>query len=312
MNNLVKLIWRRQRNTLWFAFGFTLLAIGIMTGMTVSNLRSTDVLELVGDSIQRWEMYSGDYFNAYSNILIFIYWLVGLLLMNRDLKDNFNQFLFTSGYSRRRVYWTKYFLAQGFLLVTTVAGIAVQYGVAAEMLPSGIGFHLAWAGVLTSWLGGLLISWLFFAITWFAALIVGQTASLLVTAAGFTLSSFGTLPIYLKLVNNKFWHLSEGQTLVLGFVLMFLATAILIVWGSWLFQRLSLEHNGEYLLFPKLRVPVYIVFVAYLTGLAAVNGLPITIAITFIFTVVFGYAWLWRPKLGEKWHQYQQRHSARE
>ncbi|KRN02068.1 hypothetical protein FD13_GL000374 [Levilactobacillus senmaizukei DSM 21775 = NBRC 103853] len=312
MNNLVKLVWRRQRNTLWFVLAFTVLSIAVTTGMTVNNLESSEVLELVGDSIRRWEMYNGDYFNAYSNILIFVYWLVGLLVMNRDLKDNFNQFLFTSGYSRRRVYWTKFFVVQGFLLLTTVVGIAVQYGVAAVMLPSGIGFHLAWAGVLTSWLGGLLISWLFFAITWFAALIVGQTASLLVTVVGFTLSSFGILQIYLKLVSNRFWHLSEGQTLILGFGLMFLATVSLIVWGAWLFQRLSLEHNGEYLLFPKLRVPVYIVFVAYLTGLAAWNGLPITIAITFISTVLFGYGWLWRPKLGEKWHQYQRQHSARE
>jgi len=82
----------------------------------------------------------------------------------------------------------------------------------------------------------------------------------------------------------------------------------LFVWGAYLYPRLSLEHNGEYLLFPGLKVPVYIVFVVYVTFLNAWNAADGTSAvIAFLVSVAFGYFWLWRPSIMAKWHERRSR-----
>lgn len=88
--------------------------------------------------------------------------------------------------------------------------------------------------------------------------------------------------------------------------LWLLVAVILLIWGSLLFSRLSLEHNGEYLMFPKLRVPLYVVFVAYMTFIFSINAGEWQPAVTaFIISAVFGYLWLWRPQVAEKWRRFR-------
>lgn len=300
---VTKLIWRRHRRLFGMAGGLSLLVALASTLITMHTLHNTDhVTTLVGKSINHWEMYNGGYFSVYSFTLYFLFWIMGLLLMNRDLKDNFNQFLFTSGFSRQRVYWTK--LVVGLVATTVIAilTMVLQYGIFWVSLPAHVTFQLAWPGLITSWVCGLANSIGFFAICWFAALIIGQTGALVITAGGFTLSLVGVGAMLANIMApltqvQQTWRLA-GIWLV--------AALILFIWGAYLYQNLSLEHNGEYLLFPRLRVPVYLVFVLYVTAINGVNAADgFSAIIAFVLSAAFGYCWLWQAKLGEKWHQWR-------
>lgn len=157
-------------------------------------------------------------------------------------------------------------------------------------MPASVTLDLAWPGLITTWLMGLTTSIGFFAICWFAALIIGQTGALWVTLAGFILSLVGIISVNVPGFNLL--TAQQGQWTEIGAWIV--ATIILAVWGAWLYQRLSLEHDGEYLLFPGLRWPVYLVFVIYVTVIFS-GGFHVTTAgiIALLVTVIFGYLWLW-------------------
>lgn len=300
--NLSRLLWRRYRQRFWALLGISVLA-GIAVAWLDAETWTIPNSGLFTDQINQWIVYQSSKFGSvslFSYWLVFVAWLSGLLLMMQDLKDNFNQFLFASGYKRQRIYWTKLGMALVGLLAIDVVTALVQYLTYWIKLPHGMSFNLALPGFLTTWLSGLVLSLLMFAICWFAALIVGQSGALVITVCGFTLSMTG-LMTYFQSVTV---HMATRDIEWLAMGLWLLAALILLVWGSFLFDRLSLEHNGEYLMFPRLRVPLYIVFVLYMTfifSLNAENWQPGTTA--FIIAAIFGYLWLWRPQLIEKWHQ---------
>lgn len=306
---VTKLIWRRHRRTFVLAGLLSLLVAVANDLITLHGLNQTQGhYELVKASINHWEVYNTSNFPAYSFWLLIVAWLLGLVLMNQDLTDNFNQFLFSSGFSRQRVYWTK--LWQGLLAMLVIVSLtlAVQYGIFWVSLPARIGFHLAWPGLITSWGYGLAGSLGMFAMCWFAALIVGQTGALVVTLIGFTLSLSGVAAIFEQLDSKGGlgWDLNGAQWAWLSAGSWVVAALILFIWGAYLYQHLSLEHNGEYLLFPGLRVPVYIVFVVYVTGINGFNGTDTySTIISFLVSAAFGYFWLWRPGIMAKWHRWR-------
>ncbi|WP_158727547.1 ABC transporter permease [Levilactobacillus enshiensis] len=305
-NQLDRLIWRRHRRLFLVIGGVTLLGCFMSTILSLHTLPSS-ATQLVSGNIQKWDMYSESYFSGYPYWLLAAYWIVGLLLMNQDLKDNFNQFLFSSGFSRRRVYWSKIKVAMGALLVIAILTIALEYGMVWAMKPADVGFHLAWPGVLTSWIVGWLTSIGLFSLTWFAALIVGQTGALIVTIVGFTLSLVGSSTISVNILRESGITLNAEQNTWFMAGSWLVAASILFVWGAALYNHLSLEHNGEYLLFPKLKVPVYIVFVVYVTSLSVWGTDGWSLVFWFLASTIFGYCWLWRPRLGEMFHRWRSR-----
>ncbi|MFC0379028.1 ABC transporter permease [Levilactobacillus acidifarinae] len=300
--NLSRLLWRRYRQRFW-----ALLGISVLAGIAVALLDAETWVRhspvLFADQINHWVVYQTSKFGSvsvYSYWLVFVAWLSGMLLMMQDLKENFNQFLFASGYKRQRIYWTKLGMALAGLLVIDVVTAVVQYLTYWIKLPQGTSFNLALPGFLTTWVSGLILALVMFAIGWFAALIVGQSGPLVITVCGFTLSLVGMVTFF----EGVTLHMTTITVEWLAVGSWLLAAVILLVWGSFLFNRLSLEHNGEYLMFPRLRVPLYLVFVGYMTFIFSVNANDLQPAlITFIISAIFGYGWLWRPQLIEKWHQ---------
>ncbi|WP_024747553.1 ABC transporter permease [Levilactobacillus namurensis] len=301
--HLLALFWQRYRQRFW-----ALLAISLVMGLilallnvTTWNLSATDTL--FGNQIHRWEPYLGSAnatFSLYSYWLVFVFWLGGLFLMLLDCTENFNQFLFASGYRRSVIYWTKLGMSLVGLVAVAVITTLEQYLIYWLHVPHGVTLNLAWPGVLTSWALGLAMSLGMFALSWFAALIVGQTGPLMVTIGGFTISLIGVANIIQGLLLH--WTNAQRDWLAVG--LWLAASLILWVWGAGLFGRLSLEHNGEYLLFPKLRLPLYLVFVVYMTALFTINGTDLMAGVwTFVLTGLFGYGWLWRPHWLEDWRQ---------
>lgn len=304
-----QLIWQRHRRMLFGIAMLTILGV-VMTSLIGLHSVVDDggTRHLVSASlINQWRPYNGNYFAAYSMWLPFAAWLAGLEMMHLDLSDHFNQFLFSSGFSRKRIYWSKLKVAFGVLLLLNVVATAIEYLIYWIGTPHSYTWAIAWPGVLTSWLVGAIMSVGLFAITWFAATIVGQTGPLIVTIGGFTFSLAGFSGICSSILTGETFHLSNDQAMWVGLVAWLIAAIALFIWGAALYQRLSLEHNGEYLLFPHLRVPVYIVFVIYMTLMFSWSADGLSMVIAFVLSALFGYAWLWRPRLGEMWHQWRER-----
>jgi len=298
--NLSRLLWRHYRKRL-----IAMLLITVLVGLFMANADADTWTTIPGhglftDKIHQWQLYSNTgginlgIVNLYPSVMYVMFWLAGTLFMNQDLKDHFNQFLFSSGYRRGTIYWHRLVLVLGSLLALTAITIAVSYGWYWVKLEPDVAFNLAWPGVLTAWGFGLAISLGLFAIGWFAALIIGQTGPLVVTSGGFVLSLIAVAGIISSMLWHRQWSMVATEWFMAGLSLV--GTLILVLWGAWLYQRLSLEHNGEYLLFPKLRLPVYLVFVTYVTavfgfGGSFSNALPVMVVCGF--TLVFGYFWLW-------------------
>lgn len=298
---LFQLLWRHYRKRLIALGAISLLVI---IGISLADAGTWVVKpgqRLLSDQVNQWMLYQFSNRGTVSLFpvwLLFVFWVGGFLLMNQDLKDHFNQFLFTSGYRRQTIYWAKLLLGLGVLLGITVMTTGVQYLVYWLKVPAGVTFNLAWPGVLASWGIGLANAVGMFAIFWFAALIIGQTGALIVTVSGFTLSVVGWANVWSQWI--KMTPVQSEWVSALGWVV---AALILFIWGSVLYARLSLEHNGEYLMFPGLKVPVYIVFVLYVTFLFSVNAGELAPGLTaFIISALFGYWWLWRPRFSRLRH----------
>ena len=303
-----QLIWQRHRRILFAIAVVTLLGVLIISLTALhSVVTNNETHQLVDASlIRQWRPYNGGYFSAYSMWLFLAAWLSGLAVMHLDLRDNFNQFLFSSGYSRKRVYWSKLKVTWAVLLLLDVVATAMEYLIYWIGTPHGYTWTIAWPGILTSWVVGLSMSIGLFAISWFAAVIVGQSGPLIATVAGFTISLAGFAGIGGTILTKEPFSLTSDQVMWLSLIVWLIASVILFFWGAALYQHLSLEHNGEYLLFPHLRVPVYIVFVLYVTLLFSWSSDGVSTVVSFVLSALFGYAWLWRPRLGEKWHQWRE------
>lgn len=308
-NKMDQLIWQRHRRMLFAIAILTLLGVVTVSLMALNNIANDrETHNLVSATlINQWRPYNGTYFSAYSMWLILAAWLSGMEMMHLDLSDNFNQFLFSSGFSRRHIYWSKIKVAFAVLLLLNVVATGIEYLIYWVGTPHGYTWTIAWPGVLTSWLVGIIMSIGMFAISWFAAEIIGQSGPLVVTIAGFTVSLSGLAGIGGTILHGSPFSLSNDQVMWTGLIVWLIGALILFFWGAALYQHLSLEHNGEYLLFPHLRVPVYIVFVIYVTLLFSWASDGLSMVVAFVLSALFGYGWLWRPRLGEKWHQWRER-----
>lgn len=304
--NLTRLLWRHYGKRLTAISAIALLAVLFLALSDTGSWSVKPGTNLFSNQITKWEVYSSGAgygtLALYSNGLWFIYWLTGILLMQSDLKDNFNQFLFTSGYRRSAIYWHKLLIGVGTLLALTVLTSLIHFGIYWLKLDSQVVINLAWPGLLTSWAMGLATSLGAFAITWFASLIIGQTGPLLVTAAGFTFSLIGVGGFISTQTLKYDLSMSVRNWLTIG--VWTAGVVVLLLWGAWLYNRLPLENNGKYLMFPGLRVPVYVVFVTYMTFLFAGNGeyLIPTLSVAII-SAAFGYCWLWWPEIMDRRHR---------
>lgn len=307
--SLMQLLWRHYRRRMG-ALGVIAVLLGFWLAWSETGSWSHQLTGAIFDAqIHQWTVYTQATMGSlslYPGGLLFMGLLVGLLLMNGDLKDHFNGFLFMSGYRRTTIYWHKALLGIGTLLAMALVTTVIHYAVYLSHLAPGQTFNLALPGLLTSWGYGFLQTVGFFTIGWFAALIVGQTGPLVITVAGFLVSLIGVVPVI-----ERLWFPTQpvsaqadarlAGVLALGWLL---AIVILLPWGAWLYRRLSLENDGHYLLFAGLRWPVFLVYVVYL-GLIFVGNHVAWSPMTLIYAafVVFGYLWLWRPHPLEWWRR---------
>ncbi|WP_348919996.1 ABC transporter permease [Enterococcus rotai] len=220
------------------------------------------------------------YFSAYFSenpiLLIAVLAIAGFLMFFADLKTAFNEFLFSLGVSKRRIYFSKFALVSLPLLSSVLLAKIVFVGIITTGIPTeyvNIGIPTLVANVLASWTTCIL----YFSLSAFIGLVTGNMILGPLTVFGFcaSLEFFitGVLNAWYYFTNatidryitNKFFVYTVNKESISTFPII-LAIAIslfLFIFGSFLFPKLTLEKKGNYLLFDKLKVPVVIAMTLY-------------------------------------------------
>ncbi|WP_314208363.1 hypothetical protein [Vagococcus salmoninarum] len=218
---------------------------------------------------------------------------VGFLLFFFDMKSHFNTLLFSSQYSRPKIYWSKYLVVGGSLLLSVLLGklyvlLTIKSGIPPEH------FNGEMSLLVVSVLAGTSVIGLVFLISSFAGLILGEWVTGVLTLVGFyvSLSFFLEAIAELEEVFKYYvlgYALTDDYSIMLperlvvnglstiavptwSFLVYLLIALVLLISGQRLFAKVTLENNNKYLVFANLRRPTLIVFMLYSTILAAGYG----------------------------------------
>lgn len=226
--------------------------------------------------------------------------LCGFLLFFVDQKTSFNRFLFSLGVSRKQLFCGKLLYVALPLLGVFALGIAgmivgLWLGIPQPYLNISIG-QMVSSGFLV-----LVTCFFFFGISCFCGVMFGNlvfgplTYVILMWSLQFlpnilgNMSQLGYYLIYHKELPEKLnyfnsYGIDRLYTFdlasykiywpLVGFLLF--VGGVLLWWSYRKYQRLSLEHDGEYLLYPESRWPIWTLAVLYLSLFA-----------------IFGYTQIW-------------------
>ena len=231
-------------------------------------------------------------FSDYVGESIFIITLMavvsGFVLFFYDNKTNFNTMLFSSKYRRRDIYLTKYKIVGGTLLLTLLVAKVARILSFVLFIPSEY-LNTNFFELLPSQLLQISLLGVVFMVSSFAGILLGEWVTGIITIFGFwyMFHSFavGIFSIYSTLTDRVFsypfleltffFNLSKRNTLPVFIYLglFIVVSAILFIWGMKLYDQLSLENNGKYLMFDFLRKPIQLVFLVYLFVVATGPGL---------------------------------------
>lgn len=223
------------------------------------------------------------FYNEHFLQFLIIFVLSGILLFLLDLKSNFNALLFTSKYKRSAIYWNKYYLIGGTLSLSLfiskiISILAYRFFIPSTFLNISLKQHIisSFSGwftlvslfILCSFLGLIVGNWLF-----------GLAATLTIL---FTFQSFLSNIDYIVqtfFLNEKDLT-SKVSTNMLAtvlplrqvttqpfnalplLILIFLSAVVLFL-GQFIFESITLENSGNFIIIPKLKRIIQIVIIIY-------------------------------------------------
>ncbi|MCZ2491677.1 hypothetical protein [Dellaglioa carnosa] len=259
--------------------------------------------------------------NSWSGILVIFMIGMGLFTSLYDLKTKFNEFIFSSGFSRRHYFWKRASLILWTTLITILISMVADV-VIAKLLISSNYFHisesfLAWR--LAYCLAGYISV---YAVGTIVGILVNGVLAATITAIGF----FGTYMLVItNFVNNgltdPFVYSVQADTNGIEFgvqtqIATFLILAALMMWAaSYFFNNLSLEQDGPYLQFNYLKKPLLIFVTLYIGFIIGGQGRGYTKlsemikvgVITGIITFIVAYIVIYRPQ--NVWQKIQNKFS---
>lgn len=212
-------------------------------------------------------------------LLISVTVISGFALFFYDNKTNFNTLLFSSKFSKQAIYLAKYKIVGGtFLLTLAIAKLVRMLGLVL-FIPKEY-LNVSFLELLPSQILQISCLMTIFVVSSFAGLILGDWITGIVTMLGFwyMLSGFiyGLNSIYVTLMNKEFknvpgfeivnyFELSKKSVseILLPILVFLIISIILLLWGNQLYKQLSLENNGNYLMFNHLKKPVQIIFLLF-------------------------------------------------
>lgn len=212
-------------------------------------------------------------------LLISVTIISGFALFFYDNKTNFNTLLFSSKFSKQAIYLAKYKIVGGTFLVTLVIAKLVRMLGLVLFIPKEY-LNVSFLELLPSQILQISCLMTIFVVSSFAGLILGDWITGIVTMLGFwyMLSGFiyGLNSIYVTLMNKEFknvpgfeivnyFELSKKSVseILLPILVFLIISIILLLWGNQLYKQLSLENNGNYLMFNHLKKPVQIIFLLF-------------------------------------------------
>ncbi|WP_207694964.1 hypothetical protein DOK67_0002733 [Enterococcus sp. DIV0212c] len=266
--------------------------------------------------------YFSMYFNENPILLIAVISIAGFFLFFVDLKTSFNEFLFSLGFSKRRIYYSKFALISSSILISVLLAKILFVGIITVGIPAeyvNISMMDLAANIFASWTTCIL----YFFISAFIGLVTGNVILGPLTAFGFCLS----LEFFITAVTNAYYYLTAttadvyttGKFFVytvtkdsistVPIILALILSVLLFIFGSFLFPTLTLEKKGNYLLFDKLKIPVIITMTIYVTMVLVFsrgyysyeNGIsPIPSLLTYgIITAFIGSYLVYRKEIHE-------------
>ncbi len=224
--------------------------------------------------------YSYDLTGGYFYTTAIVAAIAGCLLFMFDLKTHFNTLLFSSRFSKKSIYFMKHLLVTG----TFVLSLIISKIVYLAILLSNIPEKYLNAGLMEL-MPSVVVNVLALATTFIAAsllgLVLGEWISGLGTVAFFFVT-FDMFTSQLYAASEQIAAYYEKTNQLWPFINMLTTPAIqprvvhpgevalplllsgcCLLAGAALYQRLSLENNGNYLMFDKLRKPMQLLIVIY-------------------------------------------------
>lgn len=226
-------------------------------------------------------------------MLLCLSFLFAFLLLSFDNQSQFNRLLLKSKFSRLEILLTKLFAIMGTVLFTSIIGSTLFYLIVAYSVPAFY-FNIPLAILIWKICYTCLFCLVFSASGILMASLVNKVSLGIVTSIGlvfsFTLFTASIADILVLFNPNfsgtaqSFWRYTSVpyeaftyllyRNKVLLLLIPFLLLVILSLATYWVFKRISLEQQDNYLTLKQLNVPVYIVFVFYTTFSLGVQGIP--------------------------------------
>lgn len=231
--------------------------------------------KIISDSDKDQPYYSM-YFNENSLLLIAVVSTIGFFLFFADLKTSFNEFLFSLGVSKRRIYYSKLVLIALPILLSILLAKILFVGIITTGIPAeyvNISMTDLAKNILASWTTCIL----YFFVSVFIGLVTGNMLLGPLTAFGFCVS----LEFFITGITNAWYYFTHATTDVyitgkffvytvtkdpistVPIMLAVVSSLLLFVLGAILFPSLTLEKRGNYLLFDKLKIPVIVAMTIY-------------------------------------------------
>lgn len=223
------------------------------------------------------------FYNEHFLQILIIFVLCGIFLFLLDLKSNFNSLLFTSKYKRSTIYWYKYYLIGGTLSVSLFLSKVISMSAYRFFIPSNylnislsqqiISSFSGWLTlvsifILSSFLGLIIGDWLFGVI---ATLTILFTFQSFLSNVNYIIQTFflDESDITSKVNTNMLSDiLPLTQVTTQPFnalpllILIVLACLTLFV-GQFIFDSITLEDSGSFIIIPKLKRIIQIIIICY-------------------------------------------------
>lgn len=207
--------------------------------------------------------------------------LLGVALVAWDRMSRFERFVFSSRFSRRKVYWHRLLQGLVVLLVATTLYNAIQFGWGTLAIPARF-FNISLLGMIELWGYNLIADAFLYVVAMAAAVVFGRVIATLVFG-GLALVLLDSLPgdvdTILCVAYNRSWPYND-QLFNFGvrnpgdfwipISVVLLLLGMLIAWGgSALFDRITAENTTHILAVLSMKW----VIIATMTALVAVSGM---------------------------------------
>lgn len=223
------------------------------------------------------------FYNEHFLQILIIFVLCGIFLFLLDLKSNFNSLLFTSKYKRSTIYWYKYYLIGGTLSVSLFLSKVISMSAYRFFIPSNylnislsqqiISSFSGWLTlvsifILSSFLGLIIGDWLFGVI---ATLTILFTFQSFLSNVNYIIQTFflDESDITSKVNTNMLSDilpLTQVTTQpfnALPLLILIVLACLTLFLGQFIFDSITLEDSGSFIIIPKLKRIIQIIIICY-------------------------------------------------